>query len=249
MSFITWQYSILSVLIVSLVSLIGIVALAVKAEKLNAVLIYLISFSAGALLGDAFIHLLPQVALSGFGFKPAIYILGGISVFFILEKIIKWQHCHMPITKTHVHSFAYMNLLGDGLHNFIDGLIIAASYIVSIPVGIATTAAIIFHEIPQEIGDFGIMLYAGFSRKKAVLLHFAIGLIAVLGTIAGLLISGLFADSQMFLISIAIGGFIYIAGSDLIPELHKKNHLMSSIIQVISFLLGIAVMAAFVLIE
>jgi zinc and cadmium transporter len=244
-----WLYSLISVLIVSIIPLAGIFILGIKTEKLNKILIYLVSFSAGALLGDAFIHLLPELVSKGYGISAAVYILSGILMFFILEKFVHWQHCHAPITSTHVHSFAYMNLVGDGLHNFIDGLIIAASYIVSLPVGIATTVAVIMHEIPQEMGDLGIMLYAGFSKIKAITLHFLTGLIAVLGTLCGLVLNRFFANSEVFLVSIAIGGFIYVAGSDLIPELHKETETKKSLIQIISFIIGILIMLALLLIE
>ena len=155
----------------------------------------------------------------------------------------------MPITKEHVHPFAYMNLLGDALHNFIDGLIIAASYIVSIPVGIATTMAVIFHEIPQEIGEFGLLLYGGFSKAKALLVNFLSALTAILGAIAGLLLAGAFSNIQEILVPIAAGGFIYIAGSDLIPEMHKETKLAKSLIQILVFLLGIVVMIALLALE
>lgn len=244
-----WIYSLVSVLIVSIIPLAGIFILGIKLSKLKKVLIYLVSFSAGALLGDAFIHLFPEIIGVGYNTLAALYILAGILVFFILEKFVHWQHCHAPITKTHVHPFAYMNLLGDALHNFIDGLIIAASYLVSLPVGIATTIAVVLHEIPQEIGDLGIMLYAGFSKIKAVMLHFIIGLVAVLGTLVGLGLNRFFVNSELFLVSIAIGGFIYIAGSDLIPELHKETNAKKSTIQIISLIIGILIMLALLLIE
>jgi zinc and cadmium transporter len=198
---------------------------------------------------DLFIHLFPEIINKGYNIYAALYILGGILIFFILEKFVHWQHCHAPITKTHVHSFAYMNLVGDGLHNFIDGLIIAASYVVSLPVGIATTIAVIMHEIPQEMGDIGIMLYAGFSKIKAVMLHFMTGLVAVLGTLGGLMLNRFFANSEVFLVSIAIGGFIYVAGSDLIPELHKETNIKKSLAQTISFIIGILIMLALLLLE
>lgn len=168
-------------------------------------------------------------------------ILTGILIFFILEKIVHWRHCHLPITKKHVHRFAYMNLIGDGLHNFIDGIIIASSYILSIPAGIATTFAVFLHEIPQELGDFGVLIHGGFSRKKALLVNFITALTAVIGAIFALLISSIVNLEAVF-ISIAIGGFIYIAGSDLIPELHKEAGTRKSIIQLISFILGILIM-------
>ncbi len=244
-----WLYSLISVFLVSIIPLLGIFVLGIELNKLKKVLIYLVSFSAGALLGDAFIHLFPELIRKGYTISAALYVLLGILIFFILEKFMHWQHCHAPITKTHVHTFAYMNLVGDGLHNFIDGLIIAASYLVSIPAGIATTIAVVLHEIPQEMGDLGVMLYAGFSRMKAVMLHFLTGLIAVLGTLGGLMLGKFFANSEVFLVSIAIGGFIYIAGSDLIPELHKETNSKKSIVQTISFIIGILIMLALLLLE
>lgn len=244
-----WLYSLVSVFLVSIIPLLGIFILGIKIDRLRKILIYLVSFSAGALLGDAFIHLFPELIGKGYTAAVALYILSGILIFFILEKFVHWQHCHAPITKSHIHPFAYMNLVGDGLHNFIDGLIIAASYLVSLPVGIATTIAVILHEIPQEMGDLGIMLYAGFSRQKAVMLHFLTGLLAVLGTLCGLMLNRFFANSEVFLISIAIGGFIYIAGSDLIPELHKETNIKRSTVQIISFIIGILIMLSLLLLE
>jgi len=244
-----WLYSILSVVIVSLFSLIGIFALSIRVEKLKKILILLLAFSAGALMGDAFIHLIPEIVNeAGFGLNVALYVLSGILLFFILEKVIHWQHCHMPITKNHVHPFAKMNLLGDSLHNFIDGLIIAASYMINIPTGIATTIAVVVHEIPQEIGDFGVLLHGGYTKGKALLLNFGTALLAVLGAVVALLM-GSIDGIEVVLTGIAAGGFIYIAGSDLIPELHKETAVSKSIGQIIAFILGILVMVALILIE
>ncbi len=243
-----WLYSLVSVFVVSLISLVGLFTLGMSPEKLKKILIYFISFSAGALFGDAFIHLLPEtIRENGFGVFAALSILSGIIIFFILEKIVYWRHCHMPICEEHVHNFAYMNLVGDSVHNFIDGLIIAASYIVSFPVGFATTIAVLLHEIPQEIGDFGVLLHGGFTRTKALLMNFLTALFAVLGVVVGLSLKNI-GIIQKFLIPFAIGGFIYIAGSDLIPELHKENKLGISFMQIISFILGIAIMLALLLI-
>ena len=241
----TLFYSLISVLFVSLISLVGILFLAIKAEKLKTILIYLVSFSAGALFGDAFIHLLPEVAETGVTLTVSFSILGGILLFFILEKIIHWQHCHLPITAHHVHPFAYMNLVGDSLHNFIDGVIIAASYMLSIPAGIATTLAVLFHEIPQEAGDFGVLLHGGFSKTKALFMNFLTALTAFLGVIFAFLLG---IDNSI-LISVAIGGFLYIAGSDLIPELHKETRLSKSLVQLLFFVIGIAIMLALLLFE
>ena len=238
-----WLYSLVSVFVVSLISLIGILTISINVKKLRKFLIYMVSFSAGALLGDAFIHLLPEsVEQFGFGINTSFYVLAGILVFFVSEKIVKWRHCHMHYHDDHVHSFAVMNLIGDGFHNFIDGLIIAASYLVSIPVGIASTLAVAFHEIPQEIGDFGVLLHGGYSKKKALLFNFLTALTAILGAIVALLMSNYFENVTMFLIPFAAGGFIYIAGADLIPELHKEVKVRKSFLQLLSIVLGIAVM-------
>ncbi|MBI2632567.1 ZIP family metal transporter [Candidatus Pacearchaeota archaeon] len=243
-------YSLVSVILVSLISFIGLVTLSIKTEKLKLALIYLISFSAGALLGDAFIHLVPEIMENGgYTLNSAIYILIGILIFFGLEKIIHWQHCHMPINKEHIHPFAYTNLVGDALHNFIDGLIIAASYMASIPVGLATTIAVILHEIPQEIGDFGVLLHGGFTKTKALAMNFLTALGALLGALVASWLGGLVSEIQKLLIPLAIGGFIYIAGSDLIPELHKETRIGRSIGQIISIILGIAIMAVLLLLE
>jgi zinc and cadmium transporter len=247
-----WIYTLLSVLLVSIISFIGVFTLSIKTKNLKTILIYLISFSAGALLGDAFIHLIPEAAeKSGFTLNLSAYILTGIAIFFILEKVIHWQHCHRHVLEEgHIHPFAYTNLVGDGLHNFLDGIIIAASFLISIPAGIATTLAVILHEIPQEIGDFGVLLHAGFTKSKALLLNFASALIAILGAIITFVFANQIENIELILVPIAAGGFIYIASSDLIPELHKDSDKLSkSLLQLIAFLLGIAVMAALLLLE
>jgi len=244
------MYSLVSVVIVSFISLIGVFAIAVSAKKLEAILIYMISFSAGALFGDSFIHLLPEaVSKNGFTLNISLYLIFGIAFSFVVEKIICWRHCHHPTTKEHPHKLAWMNLFGDVFHNFIDGLILGASYCVSLPVGIATTVAIVLHEIPQEIGDFGVMLYSGFSKKKALLLNFAVALMAVLGVLVALVVDQKVEGLTEFLIPFAAGGFIYIAGSDLIPELHKEGRVGRSLIQLLTFGLGVLVMVLLVFVE
>jgi zinc and cadmium transporter len=155
----------------------------------------------------------------------------------------------MPITKTHIHPFAIMNLVGDSVHNFIDGLILGASYLVNIPVGIATTIAIIFHEIPQEIGDFGVLIHGGFSKKRALFINFMTALTAVLGVVIALLLTRYIVDLTSYLIPFAAGSFIYIAGSDLIPELHKETKISKTLIQLLFFLLGIGIMLLLLIVE
>jgi len=242
-----WLYAISSVFIVSLLSLVGFFVLPFKKEKLNKILIYFVSFSAGTLLGDAFIHLIPEAyKSSGIILNISLHILSGIVAFFILEKFVHWRHCHKIPSENHPHPFSYVILTGDTVHNFVDGLIIGASYLVSMPVGIATTLAVIFHEIPQEVGDFGSLIYGGFSKRKALLLNFMTALAAVFGAIA-VLILGENKNLVNFLIPFAAGGFIYIASSDLIPELHKHTEAKKSFWQLTTFILGIGLMVALLL--
>lgn len=235
-------YALGSTFIISLIALIGIVFLGFHQEKLKKIVIYLVSFSAGALLWDVFIHLLPEIAENGFSLQTSLFVLGGILFWLITEKIIHRNHCHMPITKHHVHHFAVMNLVGDFVHNIIDGLIIWASYLISIPVGIATTLAVLLHEIPQEIGDFWVLIHGGMSKKRALFLNFLTGLSAIIWVIIALLINDYTNNITSFLIPFAAGSFIYIAGSDLIPELHKENKFWQASLQIIAFTMGIGIM-------
>ena len=245
-----WLYSLASVFIVSAISLIGVITFSIKVEKLRKLLIYLVSFAAGALLGDAFIHLLPESAKEGFGASVSLYVLLGIGVSFLIEKVVHWHHFHFPLEKGHAHPFAVMNLIGDIVHNFIDGMIIAASYLVSIPVGIATTIAVILHEIPQEISDFGVLLHGGFTKAKALFYNFLTALTAVLGAVVALIIGSSAESLTTFLVPFAAGSFIYIAGSDLIPELHRGEFdWKSSLMQFAAIAFGVLVMYILLLVE
>ena len=239
-----YAYSFGSVFLVSLVSLIGLFTFSLKDEALKKILLFLVSFSAGALFGDAFIHLLPEAVEDiGLSLGVSLSLLCGIISFFILEKFIHWRHCHIPASAQHPHPLAFMNLVGDGVHNFIDGLVIGASYLASVQVGIATTLAVVLHEIPQEIGDFGVLLQAGLSKKKALFFNFLSALTAVLGTAIALMMGGSERIIPI-LLPFAAGGFVYIAGSDLIPELHKEPSLKKSLSAFSFFIIGIAFMLA-----
>lgn len=245
-----WFYSLISVLLVSLISLIGVFTLAINEKKFKGILLFLVSFAAGGLLGNAFIHLLPEIAeSSGFGLNTSTAVLTGVLIFFVLEKFIAWRHCHIPTSKEHPHPLVFMNLIGDGLHNFIDGAIIGGTFIAGIPLGIATAVAVIFHEIPQEIGDFGVLIHGGFSKKKALIFNFLSALMAILGTIFALSFGARISGFSKLLIPFTAGGFIYIAGSDLIPELHKETNLGKSALQLCGLLLGIGVMLVLTLLE
>ena len=239
-------YTISSVLIVSLISLIGVLTLAVSEKKLRHLIILLVSLSAGTLLGNSFLHLIPEMTETG---QPDLsvwlWLLAGILVFFILEKIIHWRHCHLESTVFHPHPVGMMNLIGDGLHNFIDGMIIAGSFLISPKLGLATTLAVIAHEIPQEIGDFGILLHAGYSRVKAILLNFLSAIVAIIGALLALIIGAQASNFTSFIIPFTAGGFIYIATADLIPELKKDNNkLYQAFIQLASIIIGIGLMLA-----
>jgi len=244
-----WLYSLLSVILVSLVSLIGLFTLSIKDKTLQRLLVYFVSFSVGGLLGDAFIHLLPEAIKINTELNLSLYILLGILISFVVEKFIQWRHCHIPTSKDHPHPFALMNLIGDLVHNFIDGLIIGASYLASLQIGIATTIAVILHEIPQEIGDFGVLVHGGFNKNKALFLNFVTALAAVAGTIISLVIGNYVLNLNNLLIPFAIGSFIYIASSDLIPELHKETNPVKSVIQLIMLLVGIGIMYLFLFLE
>ena len=249
-----WLYSIISVIIVSLISLIGIFTLSMSDRLLKKVLMFLVSMSAGALLGDAFIHLIPELVKDyGFGLNISLYILLGIIIFFVLEKFIHWHHCHhSPDAEKHEHHIkplAWNNLISDFFHNFLDGIIIAGSYAISVPLGIATTLAVIFHEIPQEIGDFGLLIYSGLNRAKALFFNFVSSLSAILGAIVALLLTTGVSKFELILIPITAGNFIYIAAADVIPELHKETELKKSFIQLLGLLVGIGIMVLLILVE
>ena len=242
----TLLYTLISVLIVSLISLIGILSISINIKSIKRVLLYFVSFAAGALFGDSILHLIPESFKENNAAAASLFILLGIAVSFFIEKVIHWRHCHHYDHGTHCRHehkpFAYVNLIGDSVHNFIDGLIIAGSYLVRIPVGISTTLAVILHEIPQEIGDFAILLHGGFSRMKALLFNLLTALTAVIGALAALALSKYTFNLTNFLIPFAAGTFIYIAGSDLIPELHKEVNLKKSGLQFLMFLIGILIM-------
>lgn len=233
-------YILFATFVVSLFSFVGVVSLALNDKVLNRILLILIGLSAGALMGGAFLHLLPEAVEQTTGLDVYLLVLVGFILFFLIEKVLHWRHCH----KGHcdVHTFHYMNLVGDSIHNFIDGLIMAASYVVSLPLGITTTIAIASHEIPQEIGDFGVLLYGGFSKKKAIVLNFIIALTAVIGGIVGFFISSYIENIVIYILPFAAGGFIYIAATDLVPEIRKELDMRKYMATLVVFICGILIM-------
>lgn len=243
--------TLLSVVAVSAVSLSGVLLLFLHQKLLRVIISPLVSFSTGALLGDVFLHMLPEMTAEG----PApihtwLLVLFGVILSFILEKFIHWHHCHDADNKEHHHHpVGIMNLVGDFMHNGIDGLLIAGSYMIDTKVGVATTIAVIFHEIPQEIGDIGVLLYSGFSKSKAFMFNGLTALSSVLAAVVVLSIGKEMPSIPAIILPLAAGNFVYIAGSDLIPELHKETNVGVSLWQLFGLIAGIGCMAALLMLE
>lgn len=245
----TALYALLSVLAVSLISFVGVLTLSLHSRLGKSILHFIVSFAVGALLGDVFIHLLPELAEDS-KLTPAIslVILAAIIVFFLAEKFIHWHHHHdeSEESKQVHHPVILLNLVGDGLHNVIDGLIIGGAYLIDLKLGLATTIAVVLHEIPQEIGDFGILLYAGLSRGKALFYNFLSALTAMIGVVIALTLKNT-ENIATFLVAIGIGSFIYISVADLIPEIHKAREKIWQ--PLLAILLGIAIMFLLLFLE
>ena len=241
-------YTLISVILVSLVAVVAIIPVLLKKKLSNHFLLVLMSLSVGALLGSVFIHFLPEAISSGYTLGLAIYVLLGFLVFFVIEKFIHWHHnkgCENgQCGHGHAYHLAPLNLIGDGIHNFLDGMVIAGSYIVSIPLGVAATISIIFHEVPQEIADFGVLLYSGMSKLRAVMFNFLSAATAIIGAIIGLVLAGKTANFTHFIIPFAAGNFLYIAASNLVPELHRHCKLWDTFLHLIAIIVGIGLMVA-----
>lgn len=233
-------YIIVVTFAIALIAFIGIFTLLLKEKLLNKILLILVSLSAGALMGGAFLHLIPEAVEKSQGTDIFLFVLVGFILFFVIEKVLHWRHCHKG--KCDVHTFHYMNLVGDTIHNFIDGLILAASFVTSVELGLTTTIAIAAHEIPQEIGDFGVLIYGGFKKKKAIILNFIVALTIVIGGLIGYFISKSVGSAVTFLLPFAAGGFIYIAATDLIPEIKKELDFKKYMATLIVFIIGILIM-------
>ncbi len=248
--------SIISVLIVSLVSLVGLVAVSMSETRLRNLASFFISFAVGALLGDAFIHLIPETFS---GETEPIYgsllILGGMLVFFAVEKLVRHRHGglhrhHHTVNHHNRPELATINVFGDAIHNFIDGVLIGASYLASPTLGVSTTVAVLLHEIPEEFGDFSILIHSGIGVRKAIWLNLASASMAVLGALLALL-AGSFAGEIVVevLLPITAGGFVYIAAADLIPELQEDRSLRGLVTQMSLMVMGIALIALLALLE
>lgn len=234
-----------SILAAAILAALGAVFLVMSDRSRDRILIYLVSLSTGAIFGGTFIHLVPRYANNiGYTHFTGVVVMAGIAGSHLLEKVIHW-HCHRM--DHDVEPFSYMILAGDGLHNFIDGLLIASSYLVSVSAGIAATVAVMLHKIPKEVGDFGALIHGGFSEKKALAFNIGVGLFMFFGAGFVILASG-FQNAEKILIPLVIGNFVYIAGTDLFPEI-KEGHDADHFLVFLTFLVGIGLMYSIVLLR
>ncbi len=234
-------YILISTIFTSLISLIGIFFINKKINQLERVSFILTSFSSGALITGAILHLIPEALNESYN---SIYsIIFGIFLFFILETFLKWRHCHEFECKE--HTFVPINLLGDSLHNFIDGVLIASSFLINFNLGMITTLGVIFHEIPQELGDYGVLIFGGLSPKSALKLNFSVSLTSILGGILSFIFLEKFENFIPYIIGLTAGNFLYLSLTDIIPELHKRVSIKNNIEKSIFILIGIFIMILF----
>jgi zinc and cadmium transporter len=251
-------YIFASIAAVSLVSFAGVAVFSLRESAMHKVLFVLIGLAAGTMIGDAVIHLIPE-ALEGIGDARTfgIAVLTGIVGFFILEKYLRWHHAHHGAEEEHEEEeehnhprhLAPMVLVADGIHNLVDGAIIAASFLVSPVIGFTTAIAVFLHEIPQEIADYALLVHSGLSRTKALLYNFASGLVAFAGAGIVLVFHNSFESFGALIAAFTAGAFIYIAATDLIPELHKTTNRKRRAIELLSFIIGILIMFALTYLE
>ncbi len=228
---------IVATLLDSALGLVGVFSLYVSEKTLHSIVNFMVAFAAGAMLAGALAHLLPK-ALAATEWAAEIAILG-FATFFVLERYLHWHHCH-ETGKCEVHPVTTLTIIGDGIHNFIDGLVIAAAFLVDTITGWMTTALIVGHELPQELGNFSVLVYGGYTKRRAILWTFVSQATCILGGLLGWFFTPEWLKAP--LLAFAAGGFIYIAASDLVPELHKEKDLRKSTAHFLAFLLGAAFM-------
>jgi zinc and cadmium transporter len=227
-------------LLMSILSLVGVITLALSEKTLHSLLLPLVALSAGSLLGGALFHMIPEsIEKIGGGLTVYIYVVAGFAFFLLLEQFLHWHHCHRE--ETHCKKpQTYLILIGDGIHNFIGGIAVAGTFLIDIRLGISTWLAAAAHEVPQELGDFGVLVHGGWSRQKALFWNFLSALTFLLGGLLTYLLS--FSDWIYYLIPFAAGNFIYIGASDLIPEVNKHESFSRNILHFCCFCIGILVL-------
>lgn len=205
----------------------------------------LLAYATGTLLGAAFLGMIPKALEQAPPLAVSSTVLAGIVLFFVLEKLVLWRHCHDSECAAHGHQAGKLILVGDAFHNFVDGVVIAAAFLISVPVGIATALAVIAHEIPQELGDFAILLGSGFSKARA----FTYNLVSSLATLPGVILGWFWLDAMReaipFILALSAASFIYIAVADLVPGLHQRTGPRATLLQLGLMLAGIATIAFF----
>lgn len=227
---------------ISLVSLVGVLFISPKKRLGDKLLMSLVSLAAGTLLGAAFLDLMPEALELSASSSVLHFSLFGILVFFVLEKLIVWHHHHSAKhdKKVNEKPAGYLNLVGDALHNFFDGVAISAAFLVSPAIGLTTTFAVALHEIPQEIGDFSLLIYSGFSRQKAILFNVGSAAAAIVGALFFYFSAPLIENLEAVGLAFTAGMFIYIASADVVPELHKEKGPLNSIFQFACIIIGVA---------
>jgi len=253
----TVLFSLASVVLVSLISLIGLFTISMDEGRLRRLATSSISFAVGALLGDAFIHLIPEVfagaSVPATSLRQSLLVLAGMMSFFVVEKLLRHSH---GVLHAHHHGgqahpeLTTINVIGDAIHNYIDGLLIGGSYLVSPEVGLSTTLAVLLHELPQELGDFGILIHGGLSARTATLVNLASASVAIAGTLTALLVGSIARESfTAILLPMTAGGFVYLATADLIPELQHDRSLQALAVQSLLIVAGIGVMSVLTLVD
>jgi zinc and cadmium transporter len=205
----------------------------------------LVSYAVGALLGVSMLAILPEALEQLPASRVLATLLAGILLFFVLEKLVLWRHCHTHDCEVHDGS-VFPVLIGDAFHNFVDGAVIAAAVMTSVPLGVSTALAVAAHEIPQEVGDFAILLHAGYSRRRALLLNVTSGLASAVGALVALLALKLVPLLLPYCLALAAASFLYVAMADLIPGLHRGRTDAHSMRQILLIGAGVATSFVFV---
>jgi zinc and cadmium transporter len=236
---------ILGGLLMAAIAMVGSVTLVLKPATLDRIVLVLVAFAAGSLIGGAFFHMIPAALAAGLGgLETGIATVTGFAVFFILEQLLHWHHCRRADSDCK-QPLTYLILIGDGLHNFLGGLAIAGTFLVDVRLGITAWLAAAAHEVPQELGDFGVLVHGGWSKRRALVFNVLSGLTFLLG---GLVTYSLSAQlDTTWLIPFAAGNFLYIGAVDLVPEIGKHDKLKSNLIHVLAFLTGILLLLALTL--